>query len=115
MFMKIGAVSEQTGLSAHTIRYYEKLGLISKATKDSSGLRVYSNKGIELLNWIACLKKSGMSLSKINTYVAGYNEDNVDVVIKILEQHLEKLLIQQQDIAHYIDVTAKKINRLKSS
>ena len=113
--MKIGAVSEQTGLSTHTIRYYEKLGLINKATKDSSGHRVYSLKGIELLNWIACLKKSGMSLSKINTYVAGYNEDNVDVVIEILEEHLKKLHTQQQDIAHYIEVTADKINRLKSA
>ncbi|WP_202862878.1 MerR family DNA-binding transcriptional regulator [Microbulbifer sp. A4B17] len=37
--MKIGQVSEQTGLSAHTIRFYEKQGLICRVKKDSSGHR----------------------------------------------------------------------------
>lgn len=112
--MKIGEVSEQTGLSAHTIRYYEKLGLIAKPEKDDSGHRRYGRQGVELLNWIACLKKSGMPLSKIQSYVDSFNADDTAVIVNILEEHLVKLRSQQLDIVHYIDVTSNKIKRLKS-
>lgn len=111
--MKIADVSRKTGLSAHTIRYYEKQGLVNPPSKDASGHRAFTEKEVELLNWVACLKKSGMSLSKIKTYVAAFDGENNPLATDILEQHLEKLKIQQQDIHHYIDVTSNKIKRLK--
>ena len=109
--MKIAAVSQQTGLSPYTIRYYEKQGLVTKASKDSSGHRSYSGKDVELLNWVSCLKKSGMSLNKIRIYSLAFQQGDQAQARLILQQHLQKLLQQQQDIAHYISVTETKIRQ----
>lgn len=111
--MKIADVSRKTGLSAHTIRYYEKQGLVNAPVKDVSGHRAFTEKEVELLNWVACLKKSGMSLSKIKTYVAAFEGDDNGLATDILEEHLIKLKQQAEDIHHYIDVTDIKIKRLK--
>ena len=111
--MKIADVSRKTGLSAHTIRYYEKQGLVKTPNKDASGHRAFGEKEVELLNWVACLKKSGMSLNKIKTYVAAFEAEDNPLATDILEQHLLKLKQQLVDTHHYIDVTDVKIKRLK--
>ncbi|ALZ74891.1 MerR family transcriptional regulator [Rheinheimera sp. F8] len=110
--MKIADVSQQTGLSTYTIRYYEKQGLVAKANKDSSGHRSYSGKDVDLLNWVSCLKKSGMSLNKIRVYSLAYQQGDQAQARLILQQHLQKLLLQQQDIVHHITVTEAKIRQL---
>ena len=113
--MKIGRVSEQTGLGIHTIRYYEKQGLINKPRKDASGHRHYTTDDVDLLNWIACMKHSGMPLSQIQQYVnAFYNHDN-EIRLMLLQTHLDHLSKQRLDIDHYIAVTQNKIKKLKKS
>jgi hypothetical protein len=47
--MKIGDIAEQTGLTAYTIRYYERIGLLPFALRDSTGQRVYD---ASILTWI---------------------------------------------------------------
>ena len=76
--MKIGAVSDETGLGIHTIRYYEKQGLIKKPEKDASGHRAYDSRDIEILNWVSCMKNSGMSLNKIKLYTKAFYDENPD-------------------------------------
>lgn len=111
--MKIGQLSKEVGISVYTIRYYEKIGLLQKPLKDQSGHRTYSGKDIKLINWVACLKNSGMPLEKIKLYSKAYLRDENNQVEGILEQHLLKLKSKQLDIAHYIDVTEQKLLRLK--
>ncbi len=113
--MKIGQLSEQSGLSAHTIRYYEKVGLIEKPPKDASGHRRYQSEDLELINWVNCLKKSGMPLQKIRDYTAAYREEERSALVEILSVHLHKLKAQQQDIEHYLQVTTDKLTRLKNT
>ncbi|BFM12175.1 hypothetical protein R50072_23280 [Simiduia litorea] len=111
--MKIGTVSESTGLSIHTIRYYEKQGLIKKPEKDASGHRTYRAVDIETLNWVSCMKNSGMSLSKIKKYTQAFYDNNNALCIVSLEDHLKHLQSQKADIEHYIEVTRDKVARLK--
>ncbi|MGB1239435.1 MAG: MerR family transcriptional regulator [Pseudomonadales bacterium] len=113
--MKIGQISAQTGLSAHTIRYYEKRGLIAVASKDSSGHRAYSTDDLELLNWIGCMKKSGMSLARIQQYVEASASGDRSTACAMLEEHLVRLEQQRKDIEHYIEVTAHKITSLSAT
>jgi DNA-binding transcriptional MerR regulator len=111
--MKIGEISEQTGLGIHTIRYYEKQGLINKPEKDDSGHRNYSRLDTELLNWIACMKHSGMPLSKIQSYTSAVYNNNNAQCLALLQEHLHHLHQQRVQLDHYITVTETKINRLK--
>lgn len=113
--MKIGSVSEKTGLGIHTIRYYERQGLIKAASKDASGHRTYSMEDVEVLDWISCMKNSGMSLSKIKQYTQAFYRNDKTTCTSMLELHLTHLQQQQTDIAHYIKVTQDKINRFTTS
>ena len=52
--MDIKEVSALTGIKAHTLRYYENIGLINNITRDSNGRREYSENDIK---WIEFLKR----------------------------------------------------------
>jgi DNA-binding transcriptional MerR regulator len=113
--MKIGSVSDQTGLGIHTIRYYEKQGLIKKPEKDESGHRAYTLKDIDVLDWVSCMKNSGMSLNKIKEYTKAFYADDRSTCATLLEEHLKHLFAQREKTDHYIEVTKNKIIRFKSA
>ena len=66
--MKIGDLARRSGLSVHTLRYYEHIGLIPFADRDRSGRRDYD---VSILTWIAFigrLKATGMPISEMVRY-----------------------------------------------
>lgn len=65
----IGQVAGRMGLTAHTLRYYDKEGLLPSMRKSSSGLRVFTEEDIEWLIIIECLKGCGMHLKDIKHYI----------------------------------------------
>lgn len=111
--MKIGTVSDKTGLGIHTIRYYEKQGLLKKPNKDKSGHRVYESQDVDILNWISCMKGSGMSLNNIRAYTKAFYNNDRSACIAFLKQHLAHLYEQKKSTEHYIDVTESKINKFQ--
>ena len=112
--MKISDVSEQTGLTPHTLRYYEKIGLIETG-KNENGHRDYSEENVDLLNWVACLKHSGMSLNRIREYVSASQQKDSQLMTEILSEHLKRLEQQKKQVEHYLIVTKTKIKRLTSN
>ena len=66
--MKIGAISDQLGLSRDTSRFYEKLGLL-KTNRAVSGIREYSEGDIARLKLIICFKEPGIPLGDIKQYL----------------------------------------------
>ena len=67
--MYISEVSKLSGLSAHTLRYYEKQGLLQNIYRNNSARRVYSETDLDWLVWIKRLKSSGISLQAIKTKI----------------------------------------------
>jgi len=67
--MRIGEISKITGLSEHTLRFYEKIGLMPDVAKRGGGIRDYCDRDIDRLGIIECLKKTGMSLTDIKTFI----------------------------------------------
>lgn len=65
--MNIKTFAEQTGVSAHTLRYYEKIGLL-QVQRTQSGHRVFSDKDLEWITFILRLKDTGMPLEDIQKY-----------------------------------------------
>lgn len=68
--MKIGELSERTGLSIDTIRYYEKLGLIPAPWRNSGGTRVYDPEILGWVSFLKALKSTGMSLVDMQAYAS---------------------------------------------
>ena len=62
-------VSQMTGLTAHTLRYYEKEGLLPDVHRTQSGIRRFSQEDIDGLGLICCLKSTGMSIKQIREFV----------------------------------------------
>jgi MerR family copper efflux transcriptional regulator len=62
---RIKEVTEQTGLSADTLRYYEKIKLLPKVQRNASGVRIYSDKDISRLRFIQRAQKMNFSLEEI--------------------------------------------------
>ncbi len=66
----IGRAAAAAGLTAKTLRYYERLGLLSPAERTASGYRVYSAVDIRRLGFIVKAKHLGLSLREIREIVA---------------------------------------------
>ncbi|MBQ8661848.1 MAG: MerR family transcriptional regulator [Alphaproteobacteria bacterium] len=107
MGYSIGQVAKKTGLTAHTLRYYQKEGLLPFLQKSSSGLRVFSDNDLGWLGLIECLKETGMPLKDIRQYIDWYLEgdstlslrldmfknqkNRVEEQIRQFQKHLEKI------------------------
>jgi DNA-binding transcriptional MerR regulator len=64
----IGQVSEMFGLPVSTLRYYDKQGLFPQMKRES-GIRKFSDRELEELRVIECLKKSGLEIKDIKKFM----------------------------------------------
>ena len=64
----ISDISKKTGLSIHTLRYYEQIGLLKNIHRNQSGRRVYTKLDMEWLEWVKRLKSTGMPLEKMQDF-----------------------------------------------
>ena len=95
MGYSIGQVAEKMGLTAHTLRYYEKEGLLPFVKKTGSGLRIFSDEDIGWLQMIECLKGTGMPLKGIKQYIDWYIEgdatlEKIDYKISLYTEAVRK-------------------------
>lgn len=67
---KIGDVAKQTGVSVDTLRYYEKIDLLTKIERTDTGVRLYSDKDISKLNFIKRAQRMNFSLDEIRDLLA---------------------------------------------
>ena len=89
----IKEVSELTEIKAHTLRYYESIGLIENIEKDSSGRRSYTEENIEWIKFIKKAKKTKMKINKMLEY-SELRKKGLSTALarkKILEDHLKSI------------------------
>lgn len=65
----ISALSRKTGLSIHTLRFYEKEGLLRYVERTDSGRRVYGEASMGCLLGVLCMKQAGMTLPQIKAFM----------------------------------------------
>ncbi len=109
--MKIGDLARRSGLSAHTLRYYERIGLLPYADRDRSGQRDY---GAEILTWIEFLgrlKTTGMPIRDMLRYaeLVGGGKDTLGQRRRMLEEHRERIRAHMADLKACLRVLDGKI------
>ncbi|PSL00099.1 DNA-binding transcriptional MerR regulator [Murinocardiopsis flavida] len=67
--LTIGETAERTGLSADTLRYYERIGLISPVGRSSAGYRVFGEEDLSRLETVLKLRGTGMPMRDMLTFV----------------------------------------------
>jgi DNA-binding transcriptional MerR regulator len=66
--LTIQQVSEATGLSAHTLRYYERIGLIHPIEREENTRRLYTEDDIGWIDFLLKLRATGMSIKEMQIY-----------------------------------------------
>jgi DNA-binding transcriptional MerR regulator len=91
--MKIGDLARRTGFSVHTIRYYERIGLLPRADRDRSGQRSYDASILSWIEFLNRLKTTGMSIGDMRRYAALRQRggQSSEARRKLLEAHREKV------------------------
>ena len=105
-------VSKKTGLSTHTLRYYEKEGLISGVERSQGGFRQYTDEDLERLGLICCLKNTGMSIQEIARFVQLTHEGDHTLKerVELLREHRENVLARIAEMQKYLEKVTWKLN-----
>ena len=108
----IQEVSKKTGLTAHTLRYYEKEGLLSGVERTQGGFRQYTDEDLERLGLICCLKNTGMSIQEIARFVQLTHEGDHTLKerVKLLREHRERVLERIAEMQKYLEKVTWKLN-----
>ncbi len=75
----ISAMARKTGLSIHTLRFYEKEGVLRYVERTPSGRRVYTEDSLACLLGVLCLKHAGLTLPEIKTFFDSTREGAVSL------------------------------------
>lgn len=96
--MKIGELSTKTGCNIETIRYYERVGLITKPGRTESNYRIYNIAHFKQLKFILKTRLLGFSLSQIKELLSLSVENNLDSCQKIQEISKRHIILINQKI-----------------
>ncbi|MCF6755728.1 MerR family transcriptional regulator [Pseudomonas balearica] len=108
--LSIGQFAARTGLSADTLRYYEKIGLLRHTVRDASGRRVYGARDAEWVGFILRLKDTGMALGDILRYADLREQGDATRAARqaLLEAHAQRLQARlARDREHLAALQAK--------
>ena len=108
----IQEVSQKTGLTAHTLRYYEKEGLIIGVDRSQGGFRQYTDEDLERLGLIRCLKNTGMSIKEISRFVQLTREGDhtLEERVALLRSHRDQVIKKMEEMQQYLDKVNWKLN-----
>ena len=105
---KISDITKQTGLSADTLRYYEKFGLLPNISRNASGIRQYDDKDISRIKFIQRAQRMNFSLEEIKHLLSMRdNPQHAKNEVRFLTS--EKL----NDIEHQLEELTTLRNELK--
>ncbi|MBW3696036.1 MerR family transcriptional regulator [Vibrio sp. T187] len=115
--MNMRSFAERVGLSPHTLRYYEKIGLLSNVQRNTSGHRDYSQKDIDWITFVKRLKETGMPLSEIQGYaqLRALGADTAQQRQQLLERHKKSLQAHIELQQSHLAALETKINLYKDN
>lgn len=119
----ISQVSEKTGLTPYTLRYYEKIGVLKVPMRSGGGARTYTEGEVSFIECMNGLKKLGMSLEEITEFFRDgcvmekiqQGEDPAGLTpslnkrVEILSKHLTELEAKRRELENIISLTKEKL------
>jgi DNA-binding transcriptional MerR regulator len=108
--LTVGEVAALLGVSGHTLRYYERIGLVD-VPRSGSGQRRYDRAALARVIFVTRLRVSGMSIRDIGDYLAlvEQGEDTVDQRLALLYRHRAKVRRQLDELTFALAVIDYKI------
>lgn len=109
--LSIGELSRLSGLSAHTIRFYEAAGVLKPAERASNGHRRYRSDDVLWLEFVLRLKLTGMPLAEIKQYalLRAQGESTLQPRLAMLKLHRERLVAKMAELSDCANALDEKI------
>lgn len=112
MNYSITGVANKFGMSVHTLRYYDKEGLMPFIERDKSGNRMFSETDLNWVAMVCCLKDTGMSIKEIKQYADWCKQgmQTIDERKAMLTAHRKHVLKQIEDLKKNLELIDSKID-----
>lgn len=113
--LTIQQVAQQTGLSVHTLRYYERNGLLESVPRASSGHRRYSEEDIARIEFLTRLRATGMPIRQMQAFARLFRERPEAIAERraILEAHEREVKAHIQELQRNLEAIQWKIGYYK--
>lgn len=108
MLYTVGEMAKMLGVPASTLRYYDKEGLLPFVERSSGGMRMFKDADYEWLKTIQCLKKTGMPLKEIRSFVrmSMEGDSTIDQRLEMIENQralVKEQIAEQQRVLKMLD------------
>jgi DNA-binding transcriptional MerR regulator len=109
--LSIEEASARTGVSAHTLRYYERIGLLAEVPRGPGGHRRYSDADIGAVVFLTLLRQTGMSIRDMQRFVdlTRQGEGTIPQRVEVLTEHREQLVAQLELLNRHLQALDHKI------
>ena len=109
--MTIAEVSRKFGLSADTLRYYERIGLIPAVPRAQNGIRDYDENSCRWIELMKCLQAAGVRIETLVEYVALFEQgdETADARKALLEEQRDRLTAHIAQMQQSLDRLSSKI------
>jgi DNA-binding transcriptional MerR regulator len=109
--LTINQAAHETGLTTHTLRYYERVGLIPSVTRAANGHRRYSEEDIGWIEFVKCLRSTGMPISEMQRYVELYQQGDSTARdrLELLEAHRRRIKVRLEQLDAFLERIEGKI------
>ena len=106
--MTISEVSKKCNISADTLRYYEKAGLISYINRTDGGIRNYTEQDCAQIEFIKCMRSAGLSIEVLKKYFDLFSKGKRTLnarrdLLATEREKLKKHLMELQDTIKRLD------------
>lgn len=110
MAYTISQIAQRFGVEPHTLRFYEKEGILHPQ-RTPSGIRTYSEEDVVQMEVAMCLKSTGMPLKEIKRYfdLVAQGDDTLDQRLEIFTSHREHVLEEIGTLQKYLCKIEHKI------
>ena len=115
--MTIAEVSKKYELSADTLRYYERIGLIPSVNRNKSGIRHYRSEDCRWVEFIKCMRSAGLPIEVLIEYVTLFQQgdETIEARKEILTEQRKQLIGKMEDMKKTIERLDYKIERYEQS
>ena len=110
--MTIAEVSKKYGLSADTLRYYERIGLIPPVPRTKGGVRDYGEESCGWIELMKCMRAAGVQIEALIEYVKLFRQGDSTIAARksILVDQRDQLLARMAEMQASLDLLNKKID-----
>ena len=110
--MRISEVSQQCDISADTLRYYERVGLLPPVNRSESGIRDYSDLDVRRVEFIKCMRTAGLPVEVLIEYyrLVQQGDGTMEDRKAILVEHRAEIKARMAELQKTLDLLDYKIS-----